>query len=155
MSEAGLFVALLVSGYLFGRLAEVRHQKSIVKRELGSQGLPVVASRYPPQDMAYDQVLVSGSVVIASDYFKSFMAGLINLFGGRVSPYESMLDRARREALLRMKAVAGEQQARYVFNVKYDTTRIAVGRVGAMEVLAYGTAMIPRPGVRSSDRPAG
>jgi len=42
-----------------------------------------------------------------------------------------------------MKAEAEGLDAAYVFNVKFETTRIAVGRVGAMEVLAYGTAMVP------------
>lgn len=142
--EAGLFVLLLVFGFLFGRLAEKRHLKSIVAREIASNALPAVASRWPPKDRVYAQHLVSGSVVVGSDYFKSFMAGLINIFGGRVTPFESLLDRARREAALRMKAEAAALHAGYVFNVKYETTRIATGgRAAAMEVLAYGTAMIP------------
>ncbi|MFT6733724.1 MAG: hypothetical protein ACJAS9_001914 [Polaribacter sp.] len=37
------------------------------------------------------------------DYFKRFLAGLRNIFGGRVVTYESLVDRARREAILRMK----------------------------------------------------
>ncbi len=144
--QAGSVVALLVLGYLFGRLAEKRHYRRIIEREAQMQSLPVVASRYPPEDRAYQQQLVTGSVVIASDYFKAFLAGLINIFGGRVTPFESMLDRARREALLRMKEQALALEAAYVFNIKFDTTRIATGKVGAMEVLAYGTAMIPMAG---------
>lgn len=136
-------VVLLVLGYLFGRVAEKRHFKQLVEREANSQELPVVATRYPPEDREYRQQLVTGNVVIASDYFKVFLAGLINIFGGRVTPYESMLDRARRESLLRMKDQAAELDAAYVFNIKFDTTRIASGRLAAMEVLAYGTAMIP------------
>ncbi len=155
MFEIGLFVLLLVSGYGFGRWAEVRHFRAIVRREHETRALLVIASRYPPEDQRYDQALVAGSVVIASDYFKSFMAGLINLFGGRVTPFESMLDRARREALLRMKAAAGELQASHVFNVKFDTTRIATGRLGAMEVLAYGTALIPPSPESASPLPEG
>ena len=97
----------------------------------------------PPQERAYGQHLVTGNVVIASDYFKNFLAGLVNIFGGRVTPFESMLDRARREAVLRMKEKALQLNADYVFNIKFDTSRIASGRLAAMEVMAYGTAMIP------------
>ena len=143
MFEIGLFVLLLVSGYVFGRLAERRHLRRLVAAERRMNALPAIASRYPPSDRRYAQRLVGGSVVISSDYFKSFVAGLVNIFGGRVTPYESLIDRARREALLRMKGRARELGAAYVFNVKFETTRVAVGRVGAMEVLAYGTAMIP------------
>jgi len=141
--QAGIAVLLLVLGYLFGTLAEKRHYKRIIMREAESANLPVVASRYPPEDRRYDQYMVTGSVVIASDYFKTFLAALFNFFGGRVTPYESMLDRARRESVLRMKAEAMRVGASHVFNIKFDTTRIATGRVAAMEVLAYGTAMIP------------
>lgn len=141
--QAGIAVSLLVLGYFFGSLAEKRHYKRILKREAQCASLPVIASRYPPQDRQYAQQLVTGSVVIASDYFKSFLAGLFNFFGGRVTPYESMLDRARRESVLRMKDQAMRVGASHVFNIKFDTTRIATGRVAAMEVLAYGTAMIP------------
>ncbi|MFT4729690.1 MAG: hypothetical protein ACI9UN_004208 [Granulosicoccus sp.] len=136
-------VLLLVLGYLFGRVAEKRHYARIIRREVEMQHLPVVASRYPPIDREYSQRLVAGSVVIASDYFKTFLANLINIFGGRVTPFESMLDRARRESILRMKYDAIQLNAAYVFNVKFDTTRIATGKVAAMEVVAYGTALIP------------
>ncbi|MEE9321282.1 MAG: heavy metal-binding domain-containing protein [Granulosicoccus sp.] len=143
MIEAGFFVVLLVGGYIFGRLAEKRHMKSIIKREAINNALPAIASRHPPTDQPYHQHLVGGSVVIGSDYFKSFMSGLINIFGGRVTPFETLLDRARREAMLRMKEEARRYNAAYVFNVKYETTRVATGKVAAMEVFAYGTAMIP------------
>ena len=141
--QAGIVVSLLILGYLFGSLAERRHFRKIREREALGIGLPVIASRYPPEDRPYEQYLVSGNVVIASDYFKSFLAGLVNIFGGRVTPYESMLDRARRESILRMKDQATEKGAAYVFNIKYDTTRLATGRLAAVEVLAYGTAMVP------------
>jgi uncharacterized protein YbjQ (UPF0145 family) len=132
-------VLLLVLGYLFGRVAEKRHYKRIIRREMEMQHMPVVATRYPTVDREYRQQLVAGNVVIASDYFKTFLANLINIFGGRVTPFESMLDRARRESILRMKYDAIQMNAAYVFNVKFDTTR----KVAAMEVVAYGTAMIP------------
>ena len=90
-----------------------------------------------------DLLAAKYEMVIASDYFKRFLAGLINLFGGRLTPFESMLDRARREAVLRMKDKAIELNAAYVFNIKFETTRIGAGSASAMEMVAYGTAMIP------------
>jgi uncharacterized protein YbjQ (UPF0145 family) len=71
---------------------------------------------------------------------------LITLFGGRVTSFESLLDRARREALLRMKSQAQTMDARYVFNVKYETATIGGSRTGSIEVLAYGTALVPVSG---------
>lgn len=141
-----IFLTLLALGYGFGQYAEKRHYRSIIEREGHFNGLPAIASRIPPTDNVYDQQLVTGSVVVSVDYFKRFLATLRNLFGGRVTAYETLLDRARREALLRMKAQAEAAGARLVFNVKYETASISKGRrnaIGSVEVLAYGTALIP------------
>ncbi len=143
MFEIVSFLVLLVVGYAFGSLAERRHYRSIQKLEIEFNSIPAIASRYPPVDKAYQQQLVVGNVVIASDYFKSFLAGLVNFFGGAVVSYESLLDRARREALLRMKKQARAVGADYVFNIKYETTSVGSGRLASIEVLAYGTALTP------------
>tara|TARA_B100001105_G_C22118560_1_gene326510 strand:+ start:295 stop:525 length:231 start_codon:yes stop_codon:yes gene_type:complete len=70
---------------------------------------------------------------------------LRNIFGGRVGAYESLLDRARREAVLRMQDEACQLGAETIYNVKYETSRIgenAAKGLGSVEVLAYGTALI-------------
>ena len=141
-----IFCILLLLGLVFGKAAERKHLKSIIKREHQLNVLPAVASRYPPSGEGvgpHRQMLVTGNVVIASDYFKTFLFGLISIFGGRVTPFESLLDRARREALLRMKKSAQAANADFIFNVKYQTATIQQKGNGAIEVLAYGTALIP------------
>jgi uncharacterized protein YbjQ (UPF0145 family) len=143
--ELIIFLVLLTLGYLFGRYAEKRHYKSIIEREKEFSSLPTVTTRFPPTYERRDQVLVMGSTVISVDYFKRFIAALRNFFGGRVTSYESLLDRARRESLLRMKAEAVALNAESVFNVKYETASISKGAknaIGSVEVLAYGTALI-------------
>src|SRR5690606_13269549 len=103
--------------------------------------------KLPPDTPAPASCLVSGSVVVSADYFKRFAASLRMLVGGRLNTYESLLDRARREALLRMRAQASLMGATHIFNVKIETMAIggrAAGGVAALEVLAYGTALIPR-----------
>ena len=93
-----------------------------------------------------DTKLVAGNVVISVDFFKKFIASLRYLVGGPVTSYESLIDRARREAVLRMKAEAKLVGAEYVFNVKMETSSISKGNrdsIGSIEVLAYGTAVIP------------
>jgi len=142
MIEIIAFFVFLTCGFFFGQHAEKKHFKSIIEREKQFLALPVVATKCPPKTKAYQQILVTGSVVVASDYFKSFTAGLINIFGGRVTPFESLLDRGRREAILRMKNNAKSVNAELVFNVKLETARILTGKAGAIEVLAYGTAMV-------------
>lgn len=142
MIDLGIFAVLLVLGYGFGQFNEQRHYRSIKKREAVYASMPAIASRHIPVDMRYQQQLVAGNVVVASDYFKSFLASLVNIFGGRIRSYEPLLDRGRREALLRLKEEAAQLQASMVFNVKYETSRIG-GRITTIEVLAYGTALVP------------
>lgn len=143
--EQLIFVAVFVTlGYFFGKRAENKHIKSLLERESIMNAIPAMASRMPPRDANYDQQLVSGSVVIANDYFKTFVAGLRNLFGGKISTYETLLDRARREALLRMKEKAQAQGAELIFNVKYETSNISgqsKKKIPIIEVHAYGTAL--------------
>lgn len=142
MSDAIFFVVLLVLGFGFGRISERRHYKSIQLREQKLQSVVAVATRHPPTDEYYEQHLIVGNVVVASDYFKSFVASLVNIFGGRVRTYEPLLDRGRREALLRVKEQAKKLNASFVFNIKYETSRIG-GGVTTIEVLAYGSALVP------------
>ena len=87
--------------------------------------------------------MVYGSAVISIDYFKRILAALRNIFGGTITAYETLLDRARREAVLRMKEMAGD--ATMIVNVRIETATI--GRkahkrsVGCLEAIAYGTAI--------------
>ncbi|MCG8027629.1 MAG: YbjQ family protein [Candidatus Thiodiazotropha taylori] len=145
MIDLIILVTLLALGYGFGSYAESRHYKSIIARENRLRHIPAVTSRFPPMNNnSRDAELVSGSVVISVDYFKRFIAALRNLVGGRVTSYESLVDRARREAILRMKAQAEQCNADIVFNVKLETSSIHKGRgnsIGSVEVLAYGTAL--------------
>lgn len=138
-----LTVVLIVVGYLVGGHLERKHYKSIIKREKALRKLLVIASRHPPT-RGYDQRLVMGSVVVSVDYFKSFTASLRQIFGGRMGSYESLLDRARREAVLRMKEDARQTGHSVVFNVKLETASISKGQpnsITTVEVLAYGTAL--------------
>lgn len=138
---------LLVIGYLAGRSAEKRHYRSIIERERQLRDVLVFAERLPPpQHPAPGSCLVSGTVVVSVDYFKRFLGALRMLVGGRLISHESLVDRARREAILRMKQQARAMGATGIFNVKIETTSISKGArqtVGAVEVLAYGTALVP------------
>ena len=148
MYDLIIFIILLAFGYGFGRYAESKHYKSIIKREKQLNNIPAIASKIPPfrrQDLKSQ--LVAGNVVISVDFFKRFIAGLRNIFGGRITSYETLLDRARREAILRMKEEAKNLNAEFIFNIKLETASIYKGRgnaIGSVEVLAYGTALYPQ-----------
>ena len=145
MYDLILFLVLLAMGYCFGQYLEKRHYKSILRRESELRHIPAIATKHVPSEfMPCTTTMVSGNVVISIDFFKKFISGLRAIVGGRVSSYETLIDRARREALLRMKEQAAKQGANYVFNVKMETSSISKGQrdtIGSVEVLAYGTAI--------------
>lgn len=140
-----LIIALLMMGYGFGHLAEKRHYRSIRNRESMLADIMVFSAKTPPADWQIaSSELVQGNVVVSVDYFKRFLFSLRNIFGGRVEAYESLIDRGRREAILRMKQQAHERHSDAVFNIKYETSSISRGvnsGIGSVEVLAYGTAI--------------
>ena len=76
------------------------------------------------------------------DYFKRVLAALRQFVGGNVTSYESLLDRARREAILRVLEQCGN--ADEIINLRIETSTISDGHqstVGSVEVLACGTAI--------------
>ena len=142
--ELILFLCVIAVGYTAGRIAEQRHYRSIRSREREFAEVMVFSNRFPPLTRPAEQALVVGSVVVSEDYFKRVVSMLQKLVGGRLKSYESLLDRARREAVLRMKLQARERGAKMIINVKFQTFSIPGNRpnsFGAVELLAYGTAL--------------
>ena len=143
-----LFLLLFAVGYTCGTIAEKRHYKSIIKREKELVKLMVVTAEGRFAEGAVrDSFLVNGSTVVSNDYFKRILATLRNIFGGRVKSYESLIDRARREAILRMKEEARDKGAHMIVNLRLETSTIGrsankKNKVGSIEAFAYGTAVI-------------
>jgi uncharacterized protein YbjQ (UPF0145 family) len=139
------FIVLINLGYFAGRYLEKRHYQRILQREEEFRDLVVTPGRQIPAEGVKETTLVCGSVVISVDYFKRILAGLRMIFGGRLNSYESLLDRARREAIIRIQQQAKAQNAFAVYNLKMETSSISKGRgnnIGSIEVIAYGTALI-------------
>lgn len=137
MIEFGIFIVLIVVGFIFGSLREKNHLADLTKRELILVQLPV-RSETRQDFAATNSFLVRGSVVIAADYFKTFVAGIQNFFGGRLATYETLMERARREAIVRMKESAKAGGASEI--VGFRVEMVTVAAVG-VEILAYGTAL--------------
>nr|UOP04733.1 YbjQ family protein [Conchiformibius kuhniae] len=139
-------VLLLAVAFVFGSRAEKKHYAGILAREDALRHIMVLSVKRPPKSFA-EQRLVMGSVVVSSDYFTRLLAWFRNIFGGNVRGYETLLDRARREAVLRMKAQADELGAEMILNMKFETSTLGnihvpqqSSALGTVEVLAYGTA---------------
>ena len=105
MGQLIIVIVLIGLGYVVGSIAEKKHYRSIISREAQWLHIPTVSVKNMIEDDVdiIDARMVQGSVVISIDHFKRILASLRNIFGGRVTAYESLIDRARREAILRMK----------------------------------------------------
>ncbi|MCA9771471.1 MAG: YbjQ family protein [Myxococcales bacterium] len=145
--QLGLTVGLLLLAWGVGGAFEEAHFRSIRERERRLASLVAVNFETIPADWSVvGASMVCGSVVVSLDYFKRFLASLRAIVGGRIAAYEPLLDRARREAILRMKAEAQAWGADAIVNVRLETSRLASSNgdgkgTAGVEILAYGTAL--------------
>jgi uncharacterized protein YbjQ (UPF0145 family) len=144
--QLAIFLILVIIGFFVGSIQEKRHFTRIRERELRKRNLPAVnLKKAVDPNLVIRSYLVTGSVVIAQDYFKRAMAGLYGFFGGEIKSYQSLLERARREAVVQMKEKAHD--ADIIVNVKIETSTIGnnssrQNTMGCVEAIAYGTALI-------------
>lgn len=136
----GIWLALLVFSYFIGTYREKAHFADIVKREKKLVALEALTMKVAEERPVVRTELVMGNVVIAGDYFKQLVAGLASIFGMRIGVAEAMMDRARREAVLRMKEKAVGASA--ILNVRVDSMKIGEReKITGVEVMACGTAI--------------
>lgn len=120
-----------------GRVVERGHERSLTRREAAIAGVVVTDLRHAPPGCVGAH-LVSGDVVIATDYGKHLAGRVRTVLGGEVRSMRRMLDRGRREALLRVREQAASVGADLVVNVRFHTMEVD-GR--SAEVSCYGTAV--------------
>jgi len=83
--------------------------------------------------------VVRGIIVRSRSIFGSIGAGFQTLFGGNISLYTSLCERARSDAFELMLKHAQQLGANAVIGIRYDATEVMAG---VTEVLCYGTAVI-------------
>jgi uncharacterized protein YbjQ (UPF0145 family) len=83
--------------------------------------------------------VVRGITVRSRSVFGTFGAQFQALFGGNISLYTGLAERARKEAFEMMVQHAIEHGANAVIAMRYDANEIGPG---ITEVLAYGTAAV-------------
>jgi len=145
MTSLITFIVLLCSGVIFGSLNERKHFTRLRKAEAELSHVKVLNIKHPIHPLEEGGVLVTGNVVIAIDYFKKITATLRMIFGGRLNSYESLMERARREAIVRMQRKAVELGADTIYNARVEFSTVGQQpRISGAELLAYGTAVKER-----------
>ncbi len=147
-------LALLLVGLGAGKITERRHLRRLAREEESLlSGMLITDLRQFPMcaegstTEANAPSLVSGEAVVSSDYFKTFLATLKKIIGGELRSIETLMSRARREAVLRMARQARSLGYDAICNVRIESTDIAGSTVNPQQkalimatVLASGTA---------------
>ena len=136
--KIGIFVALFCIGWIIGRSVERKHLHDLEQREAKLQHIRLSTDKFATR--AQTGHMISANVVISHDYFKYVIANIQNLLGGRLTSYESVVERARREAVLRLKQQALALGGSEILGLRLSTTELGM-QGGMVEVFAYGTVI--------------
>ena len=88
---------------------------------------------------AANRGVVRGITVRSRNIVANIGASIQTLFGGNITLYTDLCERARKDAFDLMLVHAGQVGANAVIAMRYDANEVAPG---VTEVLAYGTAVV-------------
>ncbi len=83
--------------------------------------------------------VIRGVTVRSRSVFGNIGASFQTLFGGNITIYTQLCERAREEAFQLMCAEATRQGANAIIGMRYDANEVMAG---VTEVLAYGTGVV-------------
>ena len=92
--------------------------------------------------IAQHRGIVRGLVVRSRSVVGNIGASIQTLFGGNITLYTELCERAREEAFQLMLEHAAAMGANAIIGMRYDANDVASG---VTEVLAYGTAVVIEP----------
>lgn len=107
-------------------------QSQWVTTAFGFEGYRITANRG----------VVRGITVRSRSVIGSIGASIQTLFGGNITLYTTLCERAREEAFDIMVQHGAQVGANAIIGMRYDANEIAQG---VTEVLAYGTAVVIEP----------
>ncbi len=87
--------------------------------------------------------VVRGIVVRSRSVIGNFGAAIQTIFGGNITIYTQLCEKARGDAYRLMVEHAADMGANAIIGVRYDANEVAAG---VTEVLAYGTAVVAERG---------
>lgn len=137
MFEFVMTFVLVCVGYVVGSQREKQHYKSLHVREKTFQDIPIRAGNAVAKS-AHKAELIMASTVIATDYFKTMAANIKNFIGGGINSQEVLMDRARREATVRLREKAASLKAHEILGFRMESSTLDKKGV---EVFVYGTAV--------------
>ena len=135
MSSTSFKIAALFCLTDFGGAAKLAYLKAFMKMD---SKLITTGIDLPGYRITKGLGVVRGIVVRSRSIVGTIGASLQTLFGGNITLYTELCERAREDAHRLMVEHAGQLGANAIIGVRYDATEL-IG--GVTEVLAYGTAV--------------
>ena len=121
----GIGLLPMLIGLIAGVLIEQAHWRSILRREAEFENILLTNTKGLPLNGHGTMLgMCSGSVVLSVDSFRRLTVLIRMLGGGRIGTLSRILERGRREAVLRMLAQASTLQARFSFLFLHKIHRI-------------------------------
>lgn len=122
----GIPLGLLLIMCAVGGSIERAHLRSLEAREAALLYIVVTTMKTSVADASNETQprLVCGTAVISSDYFKTWLFSLRNVFGGEAKAYTKLFERSRREAMVRMKEEARAAGCNVICNIRFESSDI-------------------------------
>ncbi len=111
-----------------------------------SESMVTTAFELPGYVVVRNLGIVRGITVRSRSIIGNFFGGLQTIFGGNITIYTELCERARAETYRQMWNHASSMGANAVIGMRYESTELMAGLT---EVLCYGTAVVVEP-VRKS-----
>ena len=138
---------LLAVAFLAGNVMNSRHEKSLLERQqnlshIRTTDLDHLLDADPTGNPA---TLFTAEISLGVDHFRGALGSLKNIFGGEIRSYQQTLDRARREAILRLVEQADLAGFNAIANIRLEFADISgsahmAKRPAMVTIMAYGTA---------------
>ncbi|MGA0369354.1 MAG: YbjQ family protein, partial [Kiritimatiellia bacterium] len=137
-----------------------RHEQSLAEREkaVGHIRTTDLSLFFHPSPAGSPARLFTAEVTLGIDHFRGYLGSLKNIFGGEIRSYQKTLDRARREALMRVVEQAHAEGYNAIANVRLEFVDVSgsanmAKRPAMVSILASGTAYITKSPLNGEERP--
>lgn len=148
-------LSLLALGYFVGGYHERRHLESLDAREAALRHMIVTQLRSYPGWVPGDTPprLIVAETVIAADYLKVFLSSIRKLVGGELRSFQTLMERGRREATLRVLEEAHAAGYNAVCNLRLESADIGGNAVSSRKRGMVMAAMLASATAYHAARP--
>ncbi len=153
---AGIPALGLLGAFLAGNWIASRHDDDLTQRARAVADIRMTDMKLliDPVNGPQPPSLMVSEVTLGIDHFRGFLGNLKNIFGGEVRSYQTTLERARREVIMRLLEQAHAQGFNAVANLRINFVDISgnatkARKASSVSIIASATAHYAATGARA------